>query len=307
MEIINLPSPAYPFPRRTPVSAALGNFDGVHLAHQALLKEAGAPGLVPAVFTFERPAAPYLTTREERLSLFASFGIKIVFLASFEGWKDLSCPSFVDFLKDALAVRRVICGFNFRFGRGAAGDASYLSSLAEKTGISCQVLPEMTYEGETISSSAIRGHLAAGEPARAAALLGRPYSLTGVVAHGFSVGKSRLATPTINLPVPCDAAPLRHGVYVTHTALAGRTFSSVTNIGKNPTYGRDRVTCETYLLDAEGDFYGLKATVFFDEFLRPEMKFPSEAALKAAISWDIATAAAYPRKGEEPRAAERND
>lgn len=296
MNIFSLPTPRPLSAKGGPVSLALGNFDGLHLAHRALLETAGEGEYPLAVFTFCEPAKPYLTSPEERLALLEAAGVKTVFWAGFECFRALSCEDFVRYLKEELACRQVACGFNFRFGRGASGDASVLKNLADAAGIACRILPEQRVEGKTISSSAIRSLLREGEVTRAARLLGRSFSLAGTVAQGFSVGGSRLNTPTVNLPVPEGLVPLRKGVYVTHTALAGEIFPSVTNWGSRPTFDRQDVTCETYLLDVDRDLYGQKITVFFDKFLRPEKKFPTEEALKAAIAADIAAAAACHRQ-----------
>lgn len=296
MNIISLPSPLPLSRKGGPVSLALGNFDGLHLAHRALLDRADTGEYPLAVFTFREAASPYLTSPEDRLALLEAAGVQTVFWAAFEGFRSLSCEEFVRYLKENLACRQVACGFNFHFGRAASGDATTLARLADAAGIVCKILPEQRLDGGTISSSAIRTLLRAGDVTRAARLLGRPFSLSGTVTQGFSVGGRRLNTPTVNLPVPEGLVPLQKGVYVTHTALAGEVFPSVTNWGSRPTFDRQDVTCETYLLDVDRDLYGQKITVFFDQFLRPEKKFPTEEALKTAIAGDIAAAAAYFRQ-----------
>lgn len=275
-----------------PAAAALGNFDGVHIAHQALLKSVKDAAQLSAVFTFAEEAKEHLTTRKERLALLQACGMEKVFLAPFSLFRTMSCEDFVRYLKDKLACQLLICGFNFRFGKGAVGDADTLTLLAGQAGMQVLVHSEMRKNAQTVSSSVIRTLLAEGKPDEAAVLLGRPFSITGEVVHGFSVGK-RLKTPTVNLPLPEGGVRLKNGVYASTVLLDGCRLPAVTNIGTNPTFARDRVTCETHLLHTSGDFYGRCLTVELEKFLRPEQKFPSEEALAAAIAADLEKAWQY--------------
>ena len=273
----------------TPCTLALGNFDGVHLAHAALLHAAQKAAYTPGVFTFSEEVNNFLTTTETRTKKIEEHGIELLFLASFSAIKEMSCEEFVLFLKDKLACRHVVCGFNFHFGKGALGDAQTLLELAHKHSLSCTVLPQIMQDQEPISSSRIRTLLSEGHIEIANSLLGAPHSISGVVQKGFALGR-RLQVPTINLPIPTNSAPLCHGVYVSRTCIGDQYYPSITNIGKNPTFDREHVTCETYLLDTFGDFYEKNVTVQLLSFLRAEKRFDSFDTLKEAIEQDLVRA-----------------
>ena len=276
----------------TPCTVALGNFDGVHLAHKALLNAAKSSENASAVFTFSHEVPNFLTTTEERVNILEQNGIELLFLADFSIIKNLSCQEFVSFLKEKLACRHFVCGYNFRFGKGASGDAQTLADLAKAEGLSCTVLTQIDQHGESVSSSRIRTLLAEGDIETANSLLGRPFSLTGVVQKGFSIGR-RLEVPTLNLPISENAAAICHGVYVSQTLINGKVYPSITNIGNNPTFDRNAVTCETYLLDASGNFYEQALSVELLAFLRKEKRFDSFETLKKAIEKDLTNARLY--------------
>lgn len=275
-----------------PCTIALGNFDGVHLAHQSLLRAAQEPKNASAVFTFSEEVPRFLTTTEERMAEIEKNGIDLLFLASFPLVKDLSCREFVLFLKEKLACRRVVCGYNFSFGKGAVGNAQTLADLAESLGMACTVLPAFTQNGTAVSSSRIRALLQEGNVKAAAALLSRPHSISGIVQKGYSIGR-RLQVPTLNLFVSPNAAEIRHGVYLSQTLIDQKAYPSITNVGNNPTFDRDVVTCETFLLEADGDFYEKNVTVQLLAFLREEKRFDSFEHLKEAIENDLAKARAF--------------
>lgn len=279
----------------TPCTVALGNFDGVHLAHRALLKAAQSGENASAAFTFSHEVPRFLTTTEERVSLLEQSGIDMLFLADFSIIKNLSCQEFVLFLKEKLACRHFVCGYNFHFGKGASGNAQTLAELATAEGLSCTILNQINQSGDSVSSSRIRALLAEGDIESANNLLGRPFSFTGVVQKGYSIGR-RLEVPTLNLPIPENAAAIRHGVYVSQTLINGILYPSITNIGNNPTFDRNTITCETYLLDASGNFYEKALSVQLLAFLREEKRFDSFDALKEAIEKDLTNARFYHQK-----------
>lgn len=282
----------------TPCAIALGNFDGVHLAHQALLDQTQKTEYVPAVFTFSEAVSNFLTTPDERAEKIQKQGIQFLFLASFSLIQNMSCEEFVLFLKEKLACHHVICGFNFHFGKGAAGDSQTLSSLATQHGMTCTVLSQVKKKEDTVSSSRIRALLAEGDIQTVNTLLGSPYTVTGIVQKGYSIGR-RLQVPTINLPISQNAAPICYGVYISRTQIDGVSYPSITNIGKNPTFDRSAVTCETYLLDTCGDFYEKKVTVQLLSFLRKEKRFESFDALKNAIEQDLVSARSFHQTHKE--------
>lgn len=275
-----------------PCAVALGNFDGVHIGHTALFEKVKSTPYLPAVFTFAGTVDRFLTSEAERKDLIAKAQISLLFSAPFPLFQSLSPRDFVCFLKEKLAVKHVVCGYNFRFGKNAEGDTETLVALCQAFSLTADVVSEIKYADRTVSSSEIRRLLAEGNIEEANALLGHAFSVTGKVARGYSVGKT-LGVPTLNLPLDPRAVPIRHGVYVSVTEIDGKRYPSITNVGTNPTFHRNTVTCETNLLDANGIFYGCNASVRLFAFLRPERKFESPEALRNAIAMDVAQAKAY--------------
>lgn len=280
------------------VFVALGNFDGVHIGHLELLNAARRGAQLtgahhPAVFTFSQGKAPVITTLSQRLSLFADAGIEEVFVADFADLCRQSPEEFVLKTLRAMGAVGVSCGFNFRFGKGAAGDVNTLRTLCESVGMTCTVVPAVLQDGDAVSSTRIRQCLQAGEMEAAARLLGRPWYLSDTVEGGRKVGGSLLSTPTLNLPVDPDRQLPPFGVYYTETVMGGTTYPSITNLGVRPTFGESRVLCETHLLGASGNFYGEEVEVQFFKFHRPEQRFDSPKALSETIAEDIAAANEY--------------
>ncbi|RUM87618.1 MAG: riboflavin biosynthesis protein RibF [Thermodesulfatator sp.] len=289
----------FPLEWPSPV-ATLGNFDGVHLGHQALLRETLAWALqikgTPLVVTFEPhprrvlcPEDPpaLLTTFEERLQLLASYGLSRVLVLPF-GLELASLPpeEFVEeYLVDGLRLKGLVVGFNYRFGRGRRGDVALLLRLGERLGFEVRVVPPQKVDGLTVSSSLIRELLFQGEVDRAAQLLGRPYTLKGRVIPGEGRGRT-LGFPTANLEVSSEKLLPARGVYAVRVAWAGNWWKGVMNLGQRPTFEGRRLCLEVHLFDFQGDLYGETLTVAFIKFLRPEKKFSSPAALREQILQD---------------------
>lgn len=287
-----------PVPSQTVL--CLGNFDGVHLGHQALIRAALAmraqmlPQAALGVFCFRGLSSDHListpprhlASEAERLSLFASVGAEYAFIADFPAIRDTLPEQFIrEILIRDCNCAAVACGFNHRFGRLGAGTPELLRAAFG----SRLLLQEAVLEGgEPISSTRIRGFLLAGEPERAAALLGRPYTLTAPVLHGARLGRT-LGFPTVNQQFPPLALVPKVGVYATACTVDGQRFWGVTDIGSRPTVdGTREVRCETHLLDYTGDLYGRSVQVSFLHYLRPEQKFASLAALGTQIEQDRA-------------------
>lgn len=279
------------------VFVALGNFDGVHPGHAQLLSAAcrGAErtGAAPAVFTFRPHKAGALTSMEERLALFEQQGIQTVFVADFPAFCQQTPEDFVHRTLKGIGAAGLVCGFNFRFGHRAAGDSDLLLSLVAECEMECQVIPPVIQNGVTVSSTEIRRRLWAGDLNGVATLLGRPWSITGEVAHGRAVGGKRLSAPTLNLPVAEDRLLPPYGVYFTVAVIDGVSYPAITNLGVRPTFGDSEILCETHLLQASGDFYGKRAEVRFLHFRRDERRFTSPDELAAVIAEDIAAARHY--------------
>ena len=283
-------------------AVALGNFDGVHLGHRKILgataERAEKEDLAFAVWSFSRHPAEeagrpcLLTLPEEKERLLAEAGVGILVKEDFSAVRDLSPREFCEkILVGAMRAKTVVCGFNFRFGKGAAGDADALSRLLAPFGVETVVVDEVRDEnGEKISSSAVRAALEEGRPEKAARLLGRPYSAALPVSHGKALGR-RLGFPTINQLWPEKLVSLRRGVYAVTAQWDGETRGGVCNFGVRPSVESGGETAaETYLFDFSGDLYGKTVRIAYRAFLREEKTFSSPDELKEAISRDLSRA-----------------
>lgn len=306
----------------TPTAVALGNFDGVHQGHQQvikpILKAAGAASELTAmpsldakatkgqayatVATFEPHPREFfsgetwklLTPRLEKVQLLKALGVEQLVLLPFD--RELTSLSPEEFVKTILVqqmqVTRVSVGEDFRFGHRRAGTATDLQAIASTYGIDVTIISLQTFQGERISSSIIRQALSSGDIPQANRLLGRPYSLTGVVAQGQQLGRT-IGFPTANLQLPSEKFLPRHGVYCGHVdGSALNSQAAVMNIGQRPTVDGLSMTIEVHLLDWSGDLYGQTLTISIEQFLRPEQKFASLDDLKTQIQADSAQARA---------------
>jgi len=294
-----------------PTLVSVGNFDGVHRAHRSMLNEivrrAQAQRAKSMAVTFEphsirilRPDQDLklLTPTPEKVRLLAATGIDAVLLLPFT--RDLSLMTPRQFaheiLKKRLNVREVHEGYNFHFGRKAAGNVQVLRELGREMGFEVHDYPEMRLRGESVSSSHIRGLLREGRVSRARHLLARPFSILSTAGRGRGYG-SRYTVPTINLARYEELVP-KDGVYITRTRIGDECFDSVTNIGNRPTFGADSFAIECHLLN----FHPLELTaeteveVHFLDRLRDEVKFPSIEALKEQIGRDVKQAQKYFRR-----------
>jgi riboflavin kinase/FMN adenylyltransferase len=284
-------------------SLALGNFDGVHRGHRAVLAAAHAarPELPLGVITFEphprehfRPDDPpfRLTLLPAKAEALAAAGARRIFALPFDaGLAAMSAEDFVEqVLHQAIGARHLACGADFAFGHRRGGDVQMLSRAAEARGIGLTLVPPVTDPAGPISSSRIRRALQDGYPERAAALLGRDFAIHGTVFHGDKLGRE-LGWPTANILLGRHVEPAR-GVYAARVRLAsGAILPGVANIGRRPTLGGDPVTrLEVHLFDWSGDLYGQEIAVALPHFLRPDAAFADLAALTAAIAADAAAA-----------------
>ena len=279
--------------RPAPCSLALGAFDGLHRGHMAVIHAACAPGaggqaLEPAVFTFcASPSgnSAVLTGRDKE-RLLEDAGISTLYSLDFAQVRDWQAEDFVrQVLFAACNARRLCCGEDFRFGKGAAGDVALLRSLCQEAGVELYVVPPVEDGGEKVSSTRIRKAVEAGDIPTANRLLGRPFGFSLEVIHGNHIGTG-LGTPTINQAIPEGFVLPRFGVYASWCRVGGQFFYGVTNVGVKPTVGSDKVLAETWMPEFSGDLYGKRVRVFLLEFLRPERKFASLEELKAAITYN---------------------
>jgi riboflavin kinase/FMN adenylyltransferase len=296
------------FPRRTVL--AIGNFDGVHRGHQAILQRvrerAAAIGATSLAVTFDphpvqvlRPAqAPKLITPlPQKLDLLAATGIDATVVIPFtREFSQLSALEFArDVLLQSLQAAEVHEGDNFRFGHNASAGPAELASLGSELGFSVVAQPALYVRGLQVSSSIVRGAISAGDMATARALLGRPFSIRSNPVHGRGVG-SRLVVPTINLAPYNELLPA-NGVYVTRIKVDAETFDSVTNAGYRPTFDEQTYAIESHLFDYRE--MQLKPDtpleLCFLSRIRAEKKFESPAELKEQILRDVSYARRYLR------------
>ncbi|MBQ8321401.1 MAG: riboflavin biosynthesis protein RibF [Clostridia bacterium] len=278
---------------------ALGFFDGVTAAHRELIRKAGEiakiKGLPLGIFTFpsEDPlkhGSPRLYSTEEKLSLLSGCGADFTVLADFRAISGLSDEEFArDVIIRDIGAMVAVSGYNFRFGRGAMGDAEALVRLMHLYGGEAVTVPEMTAKGSPISSTRIRELLANGEPDAARLLLGVPYFICGRVAHGRSEGR-RLGFPTVNIPIDSSRAVLKRGVYRTAIPIGDKIYNGITNVGTCPTFTEREIHTETYILDFDGDLYERELKIYFLGYIRDERRFESEEELVARIAEDEKTA-----------------
>ncbi|MGH9343902.1 MAG: bifunctional riboflavin kinase/FAD synthetase [Terriglobia bacterium] len=298
MLIVHDPTELPPLPQGCALT--IGNFDGVHLAHQKLLgrvvETARALGATPAAITFDphpiRVLAPsrapkILTTLAERATMIAEQGVEILLALPFtRELAHLSPAEFVDkVLLGRLRAVAVCVGPNFRFGYRQAGDVRTLEDLSRERGFSLDIVPIVKVRGRQVSSSCIRQLLAAGNVYGAGRLLGRPFSNSGFTISGLGVGRSQ-TVPTLNLKPDEEEIP-KPGVYITETQLGSARHRSVTNIGYKPTFGEHPLAIETYLLDFEGEVRETFLKISYFHRLRDEMKFQNPAMLKLQIQEDV--------------------
>jgi riboflavin kinase/FMN adenylyltransferase len=289
-----------------PTVVTVGMFDGVHRGHRALLDrvaaEAAARDVPAAAVTFDRhPLAvlrpggepPLLTTLDRKVALLGEAGMEVVLVLEFtRELSEVPAEAFAtEVLFDALAARAVVVGENFRFGHKAAGDPALLADLGRPRGIDVVAVPLQAHDGEVVSSTRVRTELAAGDVAAAAASLGRPYAVEGVVVEGDHRGRPLLGVPTANLQVPAGIALPADGVYAGHlTDEEDRVARpAAISVGTNPQFGTDR-RVEAHVLDFDADLYGHRVSVAFTHHLRDQAVFAGTDELVAQIRADIAQA-----------------
>ncbi|MCE3010237.1 MAG: bifunctional riboflavin kinase/FAD synthetase [Proteobacteria bacterium] len=285
------------------VVLTIGNFDGVHLGHQQLLRQnrelAKKHGALSVLMTFEPHPAAFLFPekghyrlfdREDQKNVLQRLGMDGVFVQSFtRDFSELSPEAFMQkyFLQE-FSVKGLVVGHDFSFGRDRRGSAGDLKKFCATHGIEFAQMEAFQRDGDVVSTSRIRKSLQEGQPDVAYELLGRPYFLRGVVVKGDQRGRL-LGFPTANLRASVDFHP-RLGVYQTQALLDGKVYPSITNIGTNRTFKEgdlQPIKIETHLLDFSADIYGKKLQVNFLKYLRPERKFNSFAELKAQIEKDV--------------------
>lgn len=287
--------------------ATIGNFDGVHRGHQAILvrlrERAAELGLPTCAVIFEPQPREYFSPQtapvrlmrlRDKVERLAGEGVdRVLCLAFNRRLRELSAAAFVHtVLVEGLGVRHLEVGDDFRFGCDRAGDFAFLRQAGALEGFSVEEAATVELEGRRVSSTWIREALADGDFALAERLLGRSFAITGRVLHGQKLAR-QLGTPTANIQLKRRRVPLA-GVYLASVELDGRRWPGVANIGVRPTVeGDGRAHLEVHLLDYAGDLYDRRVSVTFHHKLRDEQRFASLEALKSAIHADIAAARTY--------------
>jgi riboflavin kinase/FMN adenylyltransferase len=287
-----------------PTAVAAGNFDGLHLGHQKILRflveRARGQKLRSVVLTFSphpervlgRSQIAMIQTLAQRLESFRSLGVQAVLVAPFtKTFAGLSVRDFVErILAGSLGAREIIVGEDFRFGRGRRGDIGSLKLAGTGLGFRVYPVKPVRRRGRVVSSSLIRELLADGAVDEAAVFLGRPYEVEGRVVGGSARGRT-LGFPTANVLPENEIIPA--GVFLTGTVVHGQEHPSVTNIGTRPTFGCGPRHIETFLLDYRGNLYRRRVGLRFIRKLRPERTFPSGGDLVAQIRSDVRAARRY--------------
>lgn len=303
-----------PRPASTPPKKCvlcLGNFDGVHVAHAELIRRGVSlarslsdnhgEDISCGVLAFFRPSSDFfprgdapighLTTLREKLALFARLGVEFAYLCDFSAVRCMPADDFITLLKTEVGCVGAVCGFNHRFGQCAVGTPTMLTARFGEDAVI--VVPEITVDGVTVSSTNVREAILRGDMELAARLLGRPYSIDTSVRSGKRLGRT-LGFPTANQKFPAEAIIPAHGVYAARCHTPAGAFPAVANIGCHPTVDKEaEVNCETYILHYAGDLYGQRIKTELLAHLRPEQRFPDLVSLRDAIAKDAEAAAHY--------------
>jgi len=299
---------------------SIGSFDGVHIGHQKILRavvaRARQSSALAAVLTFDphpvkvvRPerCPPLLMTMRQRLAAFEQLGLDAALVLHFD--RALSMLSPEEFaqriLVETLAVRAVLVGANFRFGRGQAGDVLRLAEIGRNWGFEVHTVAPVSAGGAVVSSTAIRTAVTAGEVGKAEKLLGRPFALEGDICTGTGQG-GRLIVPTLNLATANELLP-KAGVYVTQTRCAGETYGSATNVGMRPTFDGQGLTVESHLFGFSEELKTGALEVLFRRRLRDERKFSGPQELKLQVLKDLKRAREFFSKPGRAASSRKNE
>lgn len=297
---------------RDKTSVALGNFDGFHIGHVEIMKDALAAaekhGLKSLCFTFSNHPFNFILRREEddpaaikmicseqeKVELVRSLGFDILVNVPFDEtvMKMRAHDFFRNIITGSLNAGWVSVGFNYTYGARAEGKPADLVRECFGAGIGSSIHDAVMMDGKVISSTLIRGLISEGDMEHTAKYLGRPYTFAGKVIHGNQIGSSR-SIPTANIAPPAGRMLPPRGVYFSRTLIDGNVYTGVSNLGVKPTIGSDTVTIETNLFDFGGDLYDKEITVCFDHFSRPERKFASRDELFDQIARDCKNAGKY--------------
>lgn len=293
------------FTTQQPTVLTIGTFDGVHLGHQKIIERvvttARQEGLLATIFTFfphprmvvqHDKSLKLIHTLEEKKQLLQRLGVDLLVVQPFnEAFAQLTAEEFVStILVQHLNVKKVIIGYDHRFGRNRTANISDMRLFGEKYGFAVEEISVQEVDEVSVSSTKIREALNKGDVTTAEHYLGTPYSLTGTVVHGLKLGRT-LGYPTANIQVTEDYKLIpKDGVYAVYSYIGERKVYGMMSIGKNPTIEGKGASIEVYFFDFNGDLYDRELTIYFVKYLREERKFSSVALLKKQLQDDETTA-----------------
>lgn len=294
------------FQIKDPSVITLGKFDGLHRGHELLMEslfeKSNQNGYKSVVFTFDIPPKKQvqgengyvITTNDEKHDIFERTGVDYLIECPFTTEvMHMEAEKFISWIVQALSVKCIVVGTDFRFGYQRTGDYKVLEQYAQVYGYEVIVINKMQEEGRDISSTYVREEIQKGNIKKANHLLGYEYFVKSVVVHGKQIGRT-IGIPTINMVLPKEKLLPPYGVYITRVMIDEKWYTGVSNVGCKPTIeGEHPVGVETYIIDFCQDLYDKVITVQFLDFIRPEMKFPSIDALKTQMNSDIAQAQNY--------------
>ena len=297
MEVINLNGINDGFGEE--VSIALGNFDGVHVAHQSLInkmiEESKELGIKSSILLFvnhtrevtTNTKTELLTTEKDKLKILEDLGVDIVYKIRFN--KDIMSLSPEDFVKNVLVnelnVKSVTVGFDYRFGHKASGSSEDLKSICKDYNIRVNIV-DPVYKDELVSSTKIREYIRDGRIEEANEMLGREYSIRGKVIPGNQVGR-KLGFPTANIEVDSNYLVPKYGIYAAMVEIDGKDYISATNVGITPTFSGNKLKLENHIIDFKGDIYGKELNTRFIKYIREEIKFDNLDDLINQIDEDV--------------------
>lgn len=285
---------------RFSTALALGNFDGVHIGHQQLIKSmiknAKLKKLIPAILIFENHTKSFvfgngprlINNNKQKNDFLRKMGIQVLYTLKFD--KDIMRLSPEDFAKNIL-VEKLNCKFvtvgsDYRFGYKAQGDANLLKEISKELGFYVEIINPLIDNGIAVSSTIVREYILDGNIKKANSLLARPFAIVGQVIHGKGIGKT-MGVPTANLLVNTKYIIPKNGIYRTQTRIDDKIYLSATNIGLNPTFNENELKIENHIIGLDKDIYNKEIEVLFFEYIRPEIKFDSIDILVKQMNKDI--------------------
>ncbi len=270
---------------------ALGTFDGLHAGHRAVIEKTA--DFFSVAVTFKTPPkniilgkSQLLMLPEQRAALLKKLGVNQVDMQNFEDVRNIEAAAYLENLYQKYKPTRIVCGYNYRFGKNALGDTALLAEFCKKNNIEFCCVDALCDGENEISSTIIREYIKSGQIQKANSLLFDTFSFTAQVMHGDKRGRT-LGFPTANQQYPELLVKTKFGVYISRVTIQGKTYDAITNIGIRPTFKTESVGCETYIKGFCGDIYGKVMKTELIKFVREEQKFGSLEELKQAISNDI--------------------